>query len=156
MSEITGAVRRHTRALFASGIYRWLIGCAFLFVAFSDFPTHKWTIGLGYVVLSTAISALVEFAQLQHAAENLLADRAERKTRHTIIMAAEWAAHDGPMNSPEFWGTVDGRVNDEMNVDEKAGFWTSAVLVVGGVIWRTASDLFGLALVAALSSSSSY
>lgn len=140
-----------TRTLWATQICRWLIGTAFLFAAFSEFPEHKWSIGLGVLVLEFGLVAIMDQAAALRVGEINLADQAERKTRHTIIAAAEWGSDD-PMKSAAFWQEVDDAVANERVDEEKPGWLAVTGLMIGGIVYRLAATLGGIALVAALTS----
>jgi hypothetical protein len=144
------AVAQATRSLYATAIVRWVFGVMFLFAAFEAFPEHKWPIGFGLLVFNLSVSGVICVLQAQQAVSNLLLDRGERKTRWTVVLAAELAGE--PHDEFSFWSAVDRRVNDELKMDEEAepGFWRSAGLVAAGVLWRLLADLFGIGLVASL------
>lgn len=144
-------VQTSMRKAYVIGALRWLIGVAFLFVAFSDFPTHKWTIGLGLLVFNLGIEAAICVVLMVQALSNRLDELAERKTRHAIVLAAEQG--QGVSHHWEFWEEVDRRVAAELGpLSKPAGVWKSIGLVIGTVAWRLVADLFGIALVMALTS----
>lgn len=149
------ALGKLSRQTWVTGIYRWVIEVAFLFAAFTEFPQHKWSIGLAVLAFSGGIGALVHYMQLVHAAANILMDEGERKTRHAIVRAAELAAAgDAHIEQWDFWDEVDRRVTGERSnqepLDKPTGFWAGIALAAGSLIWQLAASLFGIALVAAL------
>jgi len=143
-------VQRATRQGLASSIYLWILGVLFLFAAFSSFSEHKVTIGLGYLVFTQSRAMVLMVVGNLNDLQNLLADSAERKTRHTILHAAELGGDGMSLNYPAFWGEVDHRVEEERQIHEPASLWKSGLLVLGGVIGRGAWDILGIGLVAAL------
>ncbi|MFN6952860.1 MAG: hypothetical protein ACK4NE_09760 [Albidovulum sp.] len=153
--EALGKLSRQTWVI---GIYRWVIEVTFLFAAFTEFPEHKWSIGLAVLVFSGGIGGLVHYMQLVHAAENVAMDEAERKTRHAIVRAAELAAAgEGRIEQWEFWSEVDRRVAAEREPmdggpDKPTGFWKGLLLAAGSLLWQLVASLFGIALVASLTS----
>lgn len=144
-------VQASMRKAYVIGALRWLVGVAFLFVAFGDFPAHKWTIGLGLLVFNLGVEALIIVTTHGQAWANRVDDVAERKTRQAIVLAAERGSDLG--HSWDFWEEVDRRVAAEMGPPPKpAGFWKSAGLVIGAIVWRLVADVFGIAVVMALTS----
>lgn len=139
------------RNAYVIGALRWLIGVAFLFAALSDLPAYKWTIGLGLLVFNLGVEAVISVVTAMRALNNRIDDLAERKTRQAIVLAAERGREVG--HHWDFWEEVDRRVEAEMGPVPKAtGFWKSAGLVIGAVMWRLVADIFGIALVASLTS----
>ena len=150
--SIASTIRPLVRQAWALWIYRWLIGVAFLFSAFSQLPDHRWTVGLGLLVFNAGIEAVLIVQQTQNAAQNALADEAERKTRHTIVAAAEKVGTEY-IEGWDFWQEVNERVSAETGPQEPAlNWWRSAGLVLGQLVWRLIADLFGIALVVTLTS----
>lgn len=150
------AIGKLTRQALVIGIYRWLIEVVFLFAAFTEFPEHKWSVGLAVLAFSAAISAVVHVQQTSHAVANVMMDQGERKTRHAILLAGELAGKSvGQIDERSFWDQVDGRVEAEAtrlgNPDAKpTGFWKGTLLAMGALLWQLAASLFGIALVATL------
>lgn len=137
-------------------IYRWLIEVAFLFAAFTEFPDHKWTIGLGLLVFSGAVSAIGRAIMGEELGSVVRDDGERRKTRHAVILAAEEAAagHTS-IDQEEFWRLVAARVESEYKAadeyaDKPTGFWAGSLLAVSALIWQVVASLFGIGLVAAL------
>lgn len=147
--QTSPAVEKATRSLWAIVIARWIIGVAFLFAAFTAFPEYKWVIGLGLLLFNLGIEGVGSAVTGLSQAQNYLDDLAERKTRHTILLAAERSHDIG--DSILFWSEVDRRVEAEMGPPTPpTGFWKSAGLVIGATAGRLAGDIFGIGLVAAL------
>lgn len=150
------AIGKLTRQAFVIGIYRWLIEVSFLFAAFTEFPEHKWSVGLAVLAFGAATTAVIHVQQTSHAVANVMMDQGERKTRHAILLAGEQAAKSvGEIDEWYFWGEVDRRVEAEAtrNGDPEAkptGFWKGLLLATGSLSWQLAASLFGIAVVAAL------
>jgi hypothetical protein len=142
-------VAKATRSLFSIAILRWLFGLIFLFVAFSEFPDHKWSIGLGLIVFNLGIAGVCQIVQGLHVDAYRMDDLAERKTRHTVLLAAE-RLPSPDHETGEFWAEVDRRVRAEVGEPTKVGFWKSVGLVGGRVLWGLFADLFGIGIVASL------
>jgi hypothetical protein len=134
-------------------IYRWILGAFFLFVAFSDFPAHKWTIGVAYLVFALGVEAIITAGNARFLATNRLDDIAERKTRHTVALAALRGESPGP----HFWSDVDERVESELRAAQALhrppAWWKRAGLVSGALLFRIAADLVGFAVMAAITPS---
>lgn len=137
--------------------YRFLIEVVFLFVAFSQFPDHKWTIGMGLLVFNGAVgSVALMIRQLATGLELHLA-QSDRKTRHAIVLAAEQAAlgkHDD-IDQEKFWRTVEGRLEFELAEegryqDKPAGPWQGVGLAVVALLWSVLSSLAGILVVMVL------
>lgn len=142
-------VRASLRKAYVIGALRWLIGVAFLFVAFIDFPAHKWTIGLGLLVFNLGVEALIIVMTHGQMWANRVDDVAERKTRQAIMLAAERGSDVG--HPWDFWEEVDRRVAAEMGpLPKPAGFWKSTGHVIGAIAWRLVVDVLGIAIVMAL------
>lgn len=69
--------------------YRFLIEVTFLFVAFSQFPDHKWTIGLGLLAFNGALGSVGLLIQQVAASLEIRLSQTDRRTRHTIVLAAD-------------------------------------------------------------------
>lgn len=138
------------------GAYRWLIEVAFLFAAFTEFPEHKWSLGLAVLAFGAATSAVIHIQRTSHAVANVMMDQGERKTRYAILLAGELAGKSvGEIDEWSFWGEVDRRVEAEaVRLDdheaEPTGFWKGLFLATGSLLWQLAASLFGIALVAGL------
>lgn len=136
------------RRAWVLGLYRWLIGLAFLFAAFSAFPGSKWAIGLGVLVFNAGVEAVLLSMEVHAKVSEMSRERADMLTRHTAVLAAERRGlGDWPQG---FWSEAHRRVNAEIEDGEPIGFWKSAGLVVGALAWRVVADVFGIALVMAL------
>jgi hypothetical protein len=146
-----------TRGAWVFSIYRWLMEVAFLFAAFSEFPDHKASIGFAVLAFGAAVSCLLQMAQISHSSANILADEGERKTRHSIVLAAEMAAKGvTDIDLWSFWLEVDRRVQAEhaerSDLVSETGFWKGFGLASAALLWQLAASLFGLGVVAALTS----
>lgn len=141
------------RQAYVHGIYRWLVELAFLFSAFSAFPEYKWPIGLGLLVFSAGIVVTAQVVRGYHKSANVLADAAERKTRHAVVHAAELAARgQSEIAAWGFWAEVDRRVAAEQEQDgvlqeAPAAFWKQLMIGTGALIWQLGANLLGIALV---------
>jgi hypothetical protein len=163
-SEQDRSLAKRVRQTYVQGIYQWLIGLVFLFSAFNAFPEYKWPIGLGLLVFSAGVGGIIHVVGTIYATANIQADAAERKTRHSVLRAAELAAGGQTwIAEADFWAEVDRRVEAEgkqsegmANVGEKApkdvpvGFWKGLMFGGGALIWQLAGNLIGIALVAGL------
>jgi hypothetical protein len=156
------------RQAYVHGIYQWFIGLVFLFSAFSAFPEYKWPIGLGLLLFSAGVGSIVHVVRTLHETANLQADAAERKTRHSILRAAELAAGGQTwIAEADFWAEVDRRVEAEGKQSERmltaladlgertptdvpVGFWKGLMLGGGALVWQLAANLLGIALIAGL------
>lgn len=149
-------VAKLVRQAYVHGIYRWLIELAFLFSAFAVFPEYKWPIGLGLLVFSAGIAVTAQVVRAYHESANLLADSAERKTRHAVVHAAELAARgQSEIATWGFWAEVDRRVAAEQEQEgvpqeTPTGFWKQLMIGTGALIWQLGANLLGIALVIGL------
>lgn len=150
------AVEKLTRQTYVIGIYRWLIEVAFLFAAFTEFPEHKWSVGLAVLAFGAAISAVIHVQQAIHTIANMMMDQGERKTRHAILLAGELAGKNvGEIDERYFWGEVDRRVESETHRSDEpetkpTGSWKGLLLATASLLSQLAASLFGIGLVAAL------
>lgn len=140
-------LRRAKGKAFALAVYRGCLTVAVLMVGFEDFPEHRAFVALAVLAFSQGIAAIgIAGAQIA-LSQNHLDDLAERKTRHTILLAqTEWNGHPG------FWNEVDRRVQTETESDdEDAPWWGGAGMFVLRMVGHLASDLMtiGIALVLA-------
>jgi Flp pilus assembly protein CpaB len=65
-------------------------------------------------VLNQGISAIAMSIKLTALAQNHADDMAERKTRHTVLLASERQGDDR-LNTLEFWSEIDRRISEETN-----------------------------------------
>lgn len=137
------AVRAKMREIWGSAIYRGVLLLVFLVVAFSEFPGHKLSIGLGALLILQAIHAVGLAVAQAFLIANHSDDLAERKTRHAIVLAAQQGRDAGDI---DFWTTVDARVDAELRVagrGEEPGRWGR---IVWHVLGRAISDYVILAV----------
>lgn len=149
-------MNRLNRASWVRSIGRWIIELAFLFTAFTEFPEHKWSIGLGFLVLQGMVVHLGHSMTVLAVNATILSDAAERKTRHCIVLAAE-----SPMLPTDeftrsaFWASVDSRVAAEAAAADRyadkpigrlAGFGLAAL----ALLWEVGASVVGIGFVMAL------
>lgn len=146
-------IDRQTRNSIAFMVYRTLIGVAFLFAAFHEFPDHKGSISLGYLLLLALFEGIGITMDAHYVGQNALSDQAERKTRHAIVLAAE---QSGSIDQWDFWATVERRMSDELKEIDPAGvarpWWKSTLLVIGSLVWRLIGGFVGVGIVSAMTS----
>jgi hypothetical protein len=113
------ALRSATRKSFAFIAYRVLLNTAFLVALLHAFPDHQSVAILGYLAFVQGIAALGMSMQLTAAVQNARDDAAERKTRHTILLASDpdWQGDD------QFWTEVDRRVSNENVANDASPWW---------------------------------
>lgn len=153
----TAMANRFKRQGWATVAYRFLIEVAFLFVAFGQFPEHKWTIGMGLLVFNGAVGSIGLTIQQLAAGLEIHLGQTDRKSRHAIVLAAEQAAlgkHDD-IDREKFWRTVDGRVEFELAEesryqDKPAGPWQGFGLAIAALLWSFLSSLAGIVIVMVL------
>ena len=152
------AIAKFTRGNFVFGIYRWLIEVGFLFAAFNEFPTHKWSIGLALLAFNGGVAGIGRAVVGLHLSAAASDDSEQRKTRHAAILASEQAT-DGNRNMEHesFWSEVALRVDREYAAlnefaDKPTGFWVGSLLAISALVWELIASLFGIGLVAALTS----
>lgn len=126
-------------------IYRWLVNFALFVCGFAAFPDHKAVFALAVIGFSLGVATIVQAQNLSRAAENRLMDVAERKTRHTIVLAQERGLRGQTCDDYEFWEEIDARVETEVGAPNAPAPWW---LTGGLIIWNTLAYLLGdLALV---------
>lgn len=137
--------------------YRFLIEVAFLFIAFSQFPDHKWTIGMGLLVFNGAVGSVGLLIQQLAAGLEIHLSQTDRRTRHAIILAAEQAAlgkhHE--IDQENFWRIVHERAEFELAQesryqDKPAGPWQGFGLAIAALFWSVLSSLAGIVIVMVL------
>lgn len=153
----TAIANRFKRQGWVTLAYRFLIEVAFLFVAFSQFPDHKWTIGMGLLVFNGAVGSVALMIQQLAAGLEIHLAQTDRKTRHAIVLAAEQAAlgKDDDIDQEKFWRTVDGRLEFELAEevryqDKPAGPWQGFGLAIAALLWSVLSSLAGIVIVMVL------
>lgn len=146
------AIRRVTRQMFGLAIYRMFATFFLLVAGFTAFPDHKTVFALAVIVFGTGIGGIIELLQAMHLMENRTMDLAERKTRHTILLAQERALRGEACNDYTFWGEVDARVDAEIGPEPPAPkWWQSIGLTTGNAFGRLVSDLVSIAIALMLS-----
>lgn len=153
----TAIANRLKRQGWVTLAYRFLIEVAFLFVAFSQFPDHKWTIGMGLLVFNGAVGSVALTIQQLAVGLEIHRGEADRKTRHAIVLAAEQAAlgKQDDIDQERFWTTVQGRVEFELAEegryqDKPAGPWQGFGLATIALLWSVLSSLAGILIVMVL------
>lgn len=143
-------IGRLTRQGYGLLIYRSILTFAFLLAAFSAFPHLKLVFGLGLLLFNQAIAALGHVANMHFQAVNMLDDEGERKTRHTILLAAERPPRD-EFDQFEFWPEVNRRVAAERGDARKnVGGWKGAGLTIWNVVGHALGDAALIAVAAFL------
>ena len=137
------AVRAKMREIWGSAIYRGVLLLVFLVVAFSEFPNHKLSIGLGALLILHTIAAVGLAVSQAFLIANHTDDLAERKTRHAIVLAAQQGRDAGDY---DFWATVDARVADELREAGKIEEPSRLGRIVWHVMGRAISDYAILAV----------
>lgn len=155
------ALAKLSRGGYVLGVYRWLIEVAFLFAAFTEFPNHKWSIGLGLLAFGGGVAGLGHALTASTAAANVIADEAERKTRQAIVLAAETSSKAArPLHQGDFWTTVNQRMAAEYEeanryADKPTGTWLGFALATTSLITQLIGSVLGIGLVMALTSTGS-
>lgn len=155
LPELVHQSRSENRSLTVALVTGWVMGFAFMLAAFTEFPEHKWSIGLGYLAFLTMLRACLQQGIAMHAANNMLSDAAERKTRHTMLLASEWSKSgrlQDEFDHGDFWQAVDRRVKTETGEPDAHSFWLSLALTAGGIILNLLGSLIGFGIAAALTS----
>jgi hypothetical protein len=138
-------LRRAKGKTLSIAVYRGFLTLAVLTVGFENFPEHRTFVALCVVAFSQGVAALGIAGAQVALGQNHLDDMAERKTRHTILLAqTEWNGHDG------FWNEVDRRVAAEADSgDEDVPWWGRTSMFFLQIAGYLASDLItvGLALI---------
>jgi len=109
---------------------------------------------LAVISFNQAIGALGHVITLLAEANNRLSDLAERKTRHTIILAAQRDWNPLLADMPpdwDFWAEVDRRVDAEL-VDEESPpkWWQAASLILWNAFARLMGDLVAVGIALAM------
>lgn len=145
------AIERARRVAIAGALYRWLLGCGFLLVAFREIPEHRPSLALGYLVFNQAMGLIFEQDDLARIISANRLDSGERTTRHAVLLAARRMAVREPLGD-DFWPEVRQLVQTEKGAPAKASFWRSCGLVVVNLAGRIIGDVIGIGIVFALSS----
>ena len=153
----TATANRSKRQGWVTLAYRFLIEVAFLFVAFNEFPDHKWTIGMGLLVFNGAVGSVALAVQQLGVGLEIFLGQSDRKTSHAIVLAAEHAAlgkHDD-IDPAKFLRTVDGRLDFELSEearyqDKPAGPWLGFGMATAALLWSVLSSLAGIFIVMVL------
>ena len=150
-------VSRSKRQGWVTLAYRFLIEVAFLFVAFNEFPEHKWTIGMGLLVFNGAVGSVALTVQQLGVGLEIFLVQSDRKTRHAIVLAAEHAAlgEHNDIDPAKFWRTVDGRLDFELaeegrHRDKPPSPWRGFGMATAALLWSVVSSLTGIIIVMAL------
>lgn len=148
---------RSKRQGWVTVVYRFLIEVTFLFVAFNEFPNHKWTIGLGLLVFNGAVGSVALAVQQLALGLEIFLGQSDRKTRHAIVLAAEHAAlgKRDDIDPAKFWRAVDERLEFELSEegryqDKPAGRWLGFGMATAALLWSLLSSLAGIIIVMAL------
>lgn len=133
-------VKPTMREALGLGLYRMLVNFALLLAAFTAFPAHKMLLGLAVIAFSQGIAAVVVSAKMTALVQNNIDDMAERKTRHTIVLAAERSGERDMLYS-DFWPEVNRRVDDEIGrAEPEPSIWAKSGLVIAHVSGNLAAD----------------
>lgn len=153
ITGVTPALQALKRNNYAVGIYRGLVGLAFLVACFNTFSSAIGPIALGYIFFGLSTEAVGLAVSTAAQAQNRLSDLAERKTRHTIVLAAQAPWRDRQYEPDwDFWAEVNRRVAEE-GIDEDAPsvpWWKTLGLVLGNVALRAAIDVATIVFAAVL------
>lgn len=137
------------------GIYRFALAFGVLIAGFHAFPGYKTFVALAFLFINTAFIAVFDVLAIHRLTDNTIMDMAERKTRHTILLAQERGL-DGIRSYDDytFWREVDRRVADEDTPEVPApkGWWRAPRAVALDVLGRALADLILIVVAAALSS----
>jgi len=135
-------IRLAGRQVIGLAIYRSAANLALLTYGFIAFPEHKTVFALAVITFSLGITALGETQRITHLLENHVLDRADRKTRHTVTVAQEWALRGQGCDDYTFWGEVDDRVAAEIGPeDPKTPLWRAIGLTMWNVLSHLLADL---------------
>ena len=152
-APITNAIRRQTRQAYGLMIYRGLITFALLVAGFRAFPDHRTVFALSVISFGLAVSGIAEYLAMLWRVDNEIMDAAERKTRFTILVAAERVSTGHGIEQWDFWQEVNERVEGERltldTVETPPRWYTVVGLTAWNVVSRTFGDLVsvGLALI---------
>lgn len=158
LSDLDAARNRTVRGSYVLGVYRWLLGVGFLFVAFNEFPQHKWSIGLGLLVFNAGVEAVGRGIASLAVGLELRLDAGERLSRWATLLAPVRAPHvdlSDRDETAEFWGEMHSRGEGEAKrlreEGEKPVGWLGGFgLATASLLWRIIADLFGIGLAMAL------
>lgn len=149
-NDAAAKVRAENRNVSSLMIYRWLVGTVFLLAAFSEFKAHWLPIALGSIVIGQGFVGILAYIELRAAAENAVLDLAERKTRHTIVIAQQWAVAGQPYDTFsgfDFWRQVNDAVENEYGIeDDKPPWWTGLGLTLLSILYRIIADVIGIGI----------
>lgn len=127
-------VRSFSRQAIALGVYRFAVTLFLLVALFNAFPGYRVASALAVLFIGAGFQVITTLLTYSLRVGNAAADIAERKTRHTILLAAERAGQPN-LNEPDFWHEVDRRVEDERPRDALASMpWRGA----GAIAWAIA------------------
>lgn len=116
LSDLDAARNRTVRGSYVLGVYRWLLGVGFLFVAFNEFPQHKWSIGLGLLVFNAGVEAVGRGIASLTVGLELRLDAGERLSRWATLLAPIRAPHvdlSDRDETAEFWDEMRSRGEGE-------------------------------------------
>lgn len=146
----TDTMKRMQRQGFGLMLYRMVLNVAFLWVAFSTFPDLKIVFAIALLVFNQGVAAVGHTAAMIFQLQNQADDEAERKTRHTILLAHERAETPELLHG-DFWTEVNRRVADEQgHSNAQTSGWASAGLTAWNFIARAMADIATVVVVAFL------
>ena len=150
------ALKRMTRQLWGGILYRGFVGLAFLMFAFSMFPGYGPIFGAGYILFNQTVSGVAGLITTLIAEDRVRTDVAERKTRHTILLAHRLSAEGSEIDDWAFWDQVNKNVAGEYPNDAEAAkkprWWKTVGLVLWNALARLLGDLLTIAVAATLTS----
>ena len=140
------AYRSITRQGFALGAYRSLLTVAFLVALLHAFPEHQRVSILAVLVFGQGVAGIGLAIKAAATIQDTILDSAERKTRHTILLASdpEWR------HASDFWIEVNRRVEAEDVPDHPSPWWMqlglTAANFAGLLAWDIAAVVFALVI----------
>jgi len=133
-------IEKLTRQAMGVAGYRMAITLALLTAGFTAFPTHKLVFALAVIAFSLGLSTLAIHVHLLDLVNNKILDVAERKTRHTIVVAQERSSRGQPLSDGSFWVEVEERVATEIGDPDPAPPWWKAI---SSIAWSGAGYAIG-------------
>ncbi|MGE0668718.1 MAG: hypothetical protein AB7O49_19350 [Sphingomonadales bacterium] len=130
----------------ALGLYKGALNTALMVALFHAFPDHIVVSALAVLVFSQGLAGVVFTIEATALKQNVLDDAAERKTRHTVVLAADpnW------LRDSDFWGEVDRRVAKESRSQEASPWWAQTGLTLGNFASLVARDIVSVVFALAI------
>lgn len=135
-------LRKLLRKTFGLAVWRWIISFSLLLYAFTSLPAFKWEIAFAVLLFQSGVAAIVEGQNFLFQTANRIDEESERKTRHTIVLAQQWAMRGASPEGPAFWQEVDHQAAQERGPeDDPPKWWRAGGLIAANFLQRVGSDL---------------